>query len=549
MPEFDVVVLGTGAAGLVAAIAAHEGGARVGVFEKSERIGGTSAWSGGQIWIPGNPQQRAYGKADSREDALTYLAALSHGLIPEELAVAFVDNGPRVLAFLEEQSPLRFTCVSDYPDYHPELPGGKPEGGRTLECPPFSYAALGEWADRVEVSPYFADIRIAVGETTLGQAVPKVIPEEEKQRRVANDERGLGHALIGGLLAACLDRGIRPQTGHRGVELIMSDGRIAGVRIEGPDGGQIVEAPNVVIATGGFEQDAELVTAFLRGPMTHSVSVPTNTGDGLKMCMRIGAMLGNMREAWWTPVVEVPREMVSTGVQLMSAQRGLPGTIIVNRQGRRFMNEAANYNAAGAAFQEQDTASSSYRNLPCWLIFDDVFRRRHGFGGGLSAVDGKGLSADGWIETGATLGDLARKLGIDADGLHDTVARFNGYAREGHDPDFRRGESAHDRWWGDPRYKGSKRATLGEIGEGPYHAVELKSGSLGTKGGPRTDAVARVKNVDGEVIEGLYAAGNAMASVFGMTYGGAGGTLGPAIVFGFLAGQHAAARRNVGGVA
>lgn len=539
MQEFDVVVLGTGAAGLTAAITAHEQGARVGIFEKSDRVGGTTAWSGGQIWIPNNPHQIAAGKTDSREEALTYLGALSHGLIPDDIAAAFVDSGAEMVRFLEERTPVRFYSVSEFPDYHPELPGGKPEGGRTLECPPYPFGDLGAWKDRVEVSPYFPDYHIAVGETTLGQPVPVPMPAEEKQRRIDNDERGLGHSVIGRLLRGCLDRGIEPETGHRAIELVMDGGRVVGMILETASGRTEVRTPNVILATGGFEWDADLVRAFLRGPMTHPVSVPTNTGDGLKMAMRAGAMLGNMREAWWAPVIEVPETLVSMKRQLISAGRTLPGTIIVNADGKRFLNEAANYNAAGAAFHEQDTATSSYRNLPAWVIFNQDFYDKYGFGGGLRTEYAAGQRAPDWIAYGETLHALADRLGIPGDALAATVERFNTMVRAGADEDFRRGESAHDRWWGDPAFKGQKRGTLGPIEGGPYYAVELKCGALGTKGGPQTDADARVVDLDGNVIEGLYAAGNVMASPMGMTYGGAGGTLGPAMVFGYRAGRHA----------
>src|SRR5258708_19064300 len=210
MLEFDVVVLGTGAAGLTAAIAAHEGGARVGLFEKAETVGGTSAWSGGQLWIPNNQHQRALGKPDSREDALTYLMALSHGMIDPVLAATYVDTGPEMIDFLARRTPVHFYSVPDFPDYHPEFPGGKPQGGRTLECPPFPYGELGEWCDRVGTSPYYPDFTITIGETTLGQSVPKPAPPEVKAHRKAHDERGMGLALIGPLLRGSLDPAIHP---------------------------------------------------------------------------------------------------------------------------------------------------------------------------------------------------------------------------------------------------------------------------------------------------------------------------------------------------
>jgi 3-oxosteroid 1-dehydrogenase len=542
MKEFDVVVLGTGAAGFTAAITAHEGGARVGMFEKADTVGGTSAWSGGQIWIPANHHELAHGKKDSREEALTYLMSLSHGMIDERMAAAYVDTGPEMIRFLEERTPVNFYTIPDFPDYHPEFPGGKPGGGRTLECPPFPYGELGVWRDRVGTSPYYPDFTITIGETTLGQSVPTPASPEVKARRKANDERGMGLALVGRLLRGALDRGIEPRTGCRAVELLTSNGAITGVRFESAGGAFEVKTPNVVLATGGFEWNPDLIRAFTRGPLTHPVSIKTNTGDGLKMAMRVGAMLGNMREAWWMPVIEVPTSVNEMGRQLLTYERTMPGSIMVNRYGKRFTNEASNYNAFGAAFHEQDVSRFEYSNLPCWLIFNKGFYAKYPFVGGLSDAMGGDLAPPDWITRAETLAQLATKLKVDAKTLEETVARFNKLVETGFDPDFRRGESANDLWWGDPAFRGDRRATLGNVGPGPYYAVEVKSGALGTKGGPQTDVDARVLDVDGNAIPGLYAAGNVMASPMGMTYGGAGGTLGPGMVFGYRAGRAAAMR-------
>lgn len=543
MSEYDVLVLGTGAAGLTAAITAAEGGARVAVFEKADTIGGTSAWSGGQIWIPNNPHELALGKQDSREEALGYLLSLSHGMIDENMAAAYIDTGPQMVRFLEQRTPVKFYSVPEFPDYHPEFPGGKPQGGRTLECPPYPYGELGEWGDRVGTSPYYPDFTITISETTLGRSVPAPAPPEVKARRKANDERGMGLALVGRLLRGCLDRGIQPRTGCRATQLVMNRGAVAGVKLLGSQGDFEVAAPNVVLATGGFEWNPSLIRAFSRGPLTHPVSIKTNTGDGLKMAMRVGAMLGNMREAWWMPVIEVPTQINSMGRQLLTYERTMPGSLMVNRHGRRFTNEASNYNAFGAAFHEQDVSRFEYANLPCWLIFNGRFYAKWPFVGGLSdSFEREGAQPPAWVTASDTLDGLARKLGIDSVQLAETVRRFNANALQGSDPDFRRGESANDLWWGDPAHRGSKQATLGPLGDPPYFAVEVKSGALGTKGGPQTDVDARVLDVDGEPIPGLYAAGNVMASPMGMTYGGGGGTLGPGMVFGYRAGLSVAQR-------
>ena len=532
-----VIVLGTGGAGFTAAISAHEAGARVSLFEKGDQVGGTTAWSGGMIWIPNNHHEATLGVEDSRAKALTYLMSMSHGLMQQHLVEAFLDHGPEMVAFLEATTPVQFRPIPEFPDYHAEFPGGMPNGGRSLDCPLYSFHELGEWADKVTLSPYYPMPYFSIYDTPLGQAKPQPLTPEELQRRIDGDLRGSGQALVGRLLRACLDRGIEPQTGHRAVRLMMENDRVAGAVFETADGEVEIAADAVILATGGFEWDKDLLRAFLRGPMTHPLSPKTNTGDGLKMAMRVGAMLGNMREAWWMPVAEVPESESSTGKTLVAGQRSLPHSIMVNRAGKRFTNEAANYNAIGAAFHDQDVSAFDYANLPCWLIFDQQYIDRFGFG----MISGeRGVAPPQWAMRAESLPELAARLGIDADALDATVERFNTHCATGRDPDFGRGDAAHDQWWGDPDGRGSTAATLGSIGKGPFFAVEIKSGALGTKGGPQTDVNAQVLSVDGGPIPGLYAAGNVMASAMGMTYGGPGGTIAPGMVFGYLAGRHAA---------
>lgn len=538
--EADVVVLGTGAAGLTAAVTAHEGGARVLVLEKADQVGGTTAWSGGQAWIPNNPHMPEVGASDSRDKALEYIMSLSRDMLEPTLVEAYVDAGPEMVEFLEAKTPVQFYAVEGMPDYHPEFPGGLPGGGRTMECPIYPFDELGEWAERVTPSPYFADRRITMSETPLGKAVPEPPSPEELERRSRHDERGCGQALAGRLLRACLDRGIEPRIGWAGRDLVMSDGAVRGLVADTPDGAVTIGASRgVVLACGGFEWNEQLRRAFLRGPMTHPVSMQTCTGDGLLMAMRAGAMLSNMREAWWMPAGEVPVESNPMGRVLVNGQRTLPHSIMVNRRGRRFTNEAANYNAFGAAFHVEDVSRFEYANLPCWLVFDQNYVERYGF---RVAAGGDGREVADWVPRGDTPAELAEVLGIDGAELEATIDRWNDHCRAGHDPDFGRGDSAFDRWWGDPYRKGRRDATLGPLEKGPFYAYQIHSGTLGTKGGPRVDADSRVLDTRARAIPGLYAAGNAMGSPFGMTYGGPGGTLGPAMVFGYLAGRHAAGR-------
>ena len=534
----DVVVLGTGAAGLIAAFTASEFGADVGLYEKADVVGGTTGLSGGIVWVPNNPQMAEAGLEDSRGDALAYLSALSHGYIQSDLAAAFVDGGPEMLRFVEERTPMRFRIVPGYPDYHPEHPGGKPGGGRSLECDLVSWDSVGEWQHRISNTGRTMPLRLA--ETTLGGAVANP-PTEVIVERAKQNLKGMGAGLVGGLLHACLERGVEPVTGARALELIVEEGRVVGVRIDMKGDPVDVRArKGVIIATGGFEWDTVMSREFLRGPMTHPAGMPTNTGDGQRMAMQIGASMGNMREAWWVPVIQVP------GAELYGAQRPSlclnertnPRSLMVNRTGRRFCNEATNYNALGGAFHQFDPVAFDYVNLPAWLIFDEEFRRRYPVAGTPA-----GGEVPSWFVSASTPQELGAELGIDGDTLAATVARFNEFAVKGEDPDFHRGRSVYDGFNGDHRYEGPFM-TLGPLDTGPFHAVQIHSGSLGTKGGPRTDTEGRVLDHHGKVIEGLFAAGNAMAVVTGMVYGGAGGTLGPGLTFGYLAGRAAAEGRR-----
>ena len=532
MEDFDVVVLGTGAAGLCAALAAADAGAQVGLFEKGAKVGGTTALASAVAWIPGNKYAAAAGVQDSREDALAYLSSLSHGMILPELAEAFVDTGPELCEWLETSTPLQLRLVPGFPDYHPEHPGGKPQGGRSLEPELFAFSRVEGWGDRMIGTPR----RMRVTETPIGGGTG-VLDAETAEEREREGLEGLGRAMVGALLRGCLDHGVVPRTEHRAVELVTDGGGISGVRFETAEGPLEVSTRAVVLATGGFEFDDDLVRDFLRGPIRYPAGVPTNTGDGLTMAMRLGARLGNMREAWWVPVAALPRTEADDHqpVLLVLRERTLPRSIMVNRFGHRFTNEAANYNALGGAFHQFDAASFSYLNQPCWLIMDQGFVDRYG---------GFGTAAGGplpeWVLRADDLHSLAEQIHVPADELQATVTRFNALAEKGHDDDFGRGDSAYDGWCGDRSAYPGTAATLGPVDTAPYYAVELISSTLGTKGGPRTDVDGAVLDVDGRTIGGLFAAGNAMAAPTGMVYGGAGGTLGPALVFGYRAGRAAA---------
>lgn len=528
----DVVVLGSGCAGMISALAAADSGAEVELYEKADLLGGTTALSSGVAWLPANRYQAEHGVEDSVEDGRAYLTALSNGMIRPEFTEAFLGTVNEMLEWTEQRTDLRMRLVPGYPDYHPEFPGGKPGGGRSTEPTLFSFDQLGEWADR-----FLGHRRsMYVGETPVGGGTGFLAPEEEARRASLNLE-GLGRGLLGALLKGLLDRGVAVRTGRRAVRLLTEGRRVVGVEFE--DGAKVGARRGVVLATGGFERSPELVTAFLRGPLSHSPGAPSNTGDGLRMAMQVGAGLGVMREAWWVPVVTIPgfegEQYSGHGVQLVQRERTLPRTIMVNRDGRRFTNEAANYNALGAAFHTFHPTRFAYENQPAWIVFDQGFMETYG-GYGVPA----GEPAPAWLDRADTVEELAEQIGVPPDSLRETVERWNELCAQGRDADHQRGDSAYDGWCGDrTRYPGTA-ATLGPIDRAPFYASPIHSSSLGTKGGPRTTVDCEVLDVHGDPIAGLWAVGNVMAAPTGMVYGGAGGTLGPAMVFGYRCGRSVA---------
>lgn len=532
MSEFDVIVLGSGAAGMAAALAAHEAGAAVTLLERDERVGGTSAVSGGVIWVADNPRMRAAGLADSREDALAYFRSLDHGDLVEETLAAFVDHGPDALAFLEGIGALKVALLDGYPDYYLDRPGAKPDGGRALDHDLFALTELGEWAGRIYA---IEDVKpMMLRETPLGGGSGVVAPEE-LGRRIAAQERGFGQAMVARLLKACLDRGIAPQTGCEVTRLLVEQGRVTGVVLA--NGSELHARSGVVIATGGFEWDADMRQTFLRGPMTAPASPPTAAGKGLALAMAAGARLGNMTQAWWAPTLAPPDRHWAGGEQRAEPvliERTVPHSIMVNRDGQRFCNEAANYSALAGAFHAFDPQSYDYRNIPAWLVFDAQYAERYPLGTRLPPQP-----IPEWVAQADTLAGLAARIGVDGAALEATVARFNSHARAGHDPDFQRGTSAYDHFYGD-RSRSGTAVTLGPIEQAPFYAARIEIGLLGTNGGPRTDGAARIVGHDGQPIPGLFGAGNAIACPTGGVYAGAGGTLGPALTFGYIAGRSAA---------
>ncbi|ASL13509.1 FAD-dependent oxidoreductase [Mycobacterium intracellulare] len=530
--EVDVVVLGSGGAGLTAALTAVVAGASVEVYEKAATVGGTTAVSGGIVWIPAH--NRSPDGELTPADALQYLRAQSLGSMDDELVETFVRTGPAMLDFIEAHSGLQFEIATGFPDYRPELPGGQPTGGRSLSAAPFDLAQLGEWATQITSFP--ADWSNVGFDAETRARLHAAIDERTGHLCVA------GTALIAGLLKGLLDAGVTPHTNARAEELITDGPEVTGVRVALPERTIGVRARRgVILGTGGFEWDPALTQAFLRGPMHGAVSPPNNTGDGLRMAMAHGADLANMGEAWWVPIVQIPGDTIEGKPRSRSVrlERTRPRSIIVNSAGQRFVNEACDYNSMAGAFHYLDPRGG-YVNDRGWMVFDSIHLQRYGFLG----VE-PGQPVPDWFCESADLAELAAKTGIDPGGLARTVESWNRHVADGEDPDFGRGSSAYDGYWGDDSATTQAGKTLGPIDTAPYYAVPVSIGAMGTKGGPRTDHDARVLHVGGEPIPGLFAAGNAMGGVTGRAYGGAGGTLGPAMVFGYRAGHAAATGKSV----
>jgi succinate dehydrogenase/fumarate reductase flavoprotein subunit len=525
----DVVVVGSGAPGLVAALSAQSDGARVAVLEKSAHFGGTSAVSGGMLWVPLNRWMAQDGTPDDRAAALAYLAAVTAQRTPAATLAAVVDQGPEMLDFLETAGGVRMAPMPDFPDYHPELEGGC-AGGRSLEPVLYDGTALGPLLDafRPLQEPPITFREYEAWRRT--RTWPADLADRESRHQLAR-----GQALVAPLLSALAAGGATLVTGLAAARLVVEDDAVVGVQTA--DRAIHAASAGVVLACGGFEWDDEMTRQFLPGPVQTRCSPPHNTGDGIRMAAKIGAGLRNLQEAWWQPQIRIPGKELD-GAQIgyrLTFERTGPGTLIINRAGRRFVNEAHSYNDIAKVMHLFDPATQGLVNLPAFLVFDQRHLERYGF---LGIAAGDALPP--WIVSGDTLTTLAQRIGVDRDGLVATVQRFNAHAREGVDPDFGRGASVYDRYWGDAV---APHPALGALDVGPFHAVEVHCGVSGTKGGVATTAAGQALDAFDVPIAGLYAVGNTAAHPMGRGYPGAGGTLGPALVLARLAGREAAARR------
>jgi 3-oxosteroid 1-dehydrogenase len=527
----DLVVIGSGAAGLTGALVAALGGATVTVLEKAALVGGTTAISGGGAWIPCNPRLDDVSVSDSRDEALEYLRACSGEAGDDEILVALVDHGADMVRLLEEEAGIRFQAwpaIGGAIDYRPWLPGAK-HGGRTIEVESISLGDLGEWSDKVRTDPMLNS------ETNLLEYYRQSMHLERPGSTVmmslgpsGTDRYWRGTALAAVLLQACLKQGVTVHLETPANELLLEGGRVVGVRAT--HGGEAVElrAPHVLMATGGYTHNDELKRNWLKSSVVYTCDVESNEGDGHLMGMAAGAQVAGLGDAWWMPHIPMGIHNGVVNAGGTREDRILPHTMMVNPAGKRFMNEAVNYYDAGESFGNKVGAAP--RDYPAWLLFDQQGVERYAI---LSFKVPPGEPPD-WLHVAESIDDLAASIGVDAGVLRASVDRFNGFARAGVDEDFHRGENPWDVAWGDPDH--GPNPSLGTLERPPFYAVPVFPGAVATRGGLRVDARARVLSAkDGTPIPGLYASGNCSNAAAAGAYAGPGATIGPAMTFGYLA--------------
>ncbi len=543
--EFDVVVVGSGGGGMTAALTAAAAGARVLVVEKSAKYGGSTALSGGGIWVPNNPTLIRQGLGDDPADVVRYLEAIVGDRVPATRLRTFAAAAPVALEFLENQSEyMRFFWCRGYSDYHPESPGGRPKG-RSIEALPFDKRQLGSmesgllestaggpiglWITATDFHDLGQATRTWLGKKALLRAAWRVASNKIRRRHMAT----MGQALIGRMRLALADTGAEVWLETPVVELLAGgEGRVGGVVVE-KDGKplRLGAKRGVILASGGFDHSAELRAKFLGEIKDWSLGAATNTGDGIRLGEDVGAALDLMDDAWWMPAIELTKGRLFPLV----SERSMPGSLIVNQSGDRFTNESAPY--VNFTHDQLRLEAEQGGHVPAWFVMDHRARRRYQFGGipqGMAFP--KSWYAIGTLHQAPTVEALAEKIDIPAEALVASIDKFNAAARAGRDEEFKRGESAYDRYYGDPTLP---NPCLNELLKPPFYAAKLVPGDLGTKGGLVTDEHARVLREDGSVVDGLYATGNASSSVMGNEYAGPGATIGPAITFGWVAARHA----------
>lgn len=544
--SYDVVVVGSGAAGLTAGLTAKLQGMKSLVIEKTDRYGGASAISGGALWIPNNHIIKGAGVPDTHELARQYLDSTIGDRVPEELKEAYITRGPEMLRFLYNKTKhMRFQYAKGYSDYYPEKPGGLSQG-RSIEPLIFDLTKMGSLANSMrratlstkgftmnsyEFHKVNMITRTLKGKTTALKLGARLV----KSKVTKSDPVALGEALIARLRLSLAEVNGELWLSTAFKDFIMGKGRVIGIIVE-RDGQELkIEAKKgVVLSSGGFSHNQTLREKYLPSPTNAAwTSSPEGqTGDILEPGVKIGATLDLMDKVWGAPSVIDPQGHPF----FLVADRGVPNMIVVDSAGQRFVNEAAPYHEfVDTMYKHQEVTQQA---VPSWILIDASAKSRYIFTG---LFPGQAFPKS-WFEHGVaksaeTIEELAKQMEVPAENLVATVNRFNDFARNGHDDDFYRGDSAYDNYYGDPTLP---NPNLAEIKKAPFYALRLYPGDIGTKGGLVVDEYARVIKENGEPIEGLYASGNCSASIMGETYPGPGATIGPGMTLSFVATAHMA---------
>ncbi len=556
--DCDVLVVGSGAGGLSSAVAAAHRRLKVLVVEKEHVFGGTTARSGGWLWIPGNAPARRAGVIDSDEKARTYLRHETGRYFDERRVEAFLEAGPKAVDFLEQNAAVEFDLGPTFSDYHPDAPGGMP-GGRSIVARPFDGRLLGKEISRLrpplweitflglmigsgkELLHFFNVTRSPISMFYVGKLLLKFLRDMAfygRPMRLLN-----GNALVGRLAKACFDKGVPIWTSSPVRSLIADDkGRVVGANVDTPEGPcAVYAAKGVVLAAGGFPQDAvrrkELMPHSPSGHEHVSPAPPGNTGDGLRLGESVGAKVDTSlpHSAALVPISRPRKPDGTLGTFPHFVDRSKPGVIAITRSGRRFVNEADSYHDFCQAMIARCKAEEG--EPAAWFITDHRAFRRYGLGYAKPAPVPYGkLIKDGYLIRGKSLADLAKQIGADGSQLERTVSAFNAHAKNGEDPEYHKGSNAYNRSLGDPLQK--PNPCVAPLAQAPFYAVRLYVGDLGTFAGLMTNENAQVLGPADAPIAGLYAAGNDALSIMGGNYPGGGITLGPAVTFGYIAARH-----------
>jgi 3-oxosteroid 1-dehydrogenase len=545
--EVDLLVVGSGGGGMTAALVAKSLGLEVLVIEKTELYGGSTARSGGGLWIPNHYLLERDGVEDSLEKARLYMKSTVGERVPQKMQDTYLVEAPGMIEWLRDNTCVQFQRMPGYADYYPERPGGL-AAGRSLEPVPLDGKKLGEdlkylrkpMAEAPGGLAFTASDYQKIGMLTSTWS-GKVAALKAGLLWIRNMMTGvrlltMGQALSGRLRQAMQQADIPLWLNTSFKELVVENERVTGI-VAAKDGQPIrIQAiKGVILAAGGFCHNLEMREKYLPAPTSTrwTVASPGNTGDAIQAGIKLGAAVDLMEDAWWGPSSRPPNEDPFFHV----GERGYPGGLMVNATGQRFVNESAPY--IDVVHRIYANHSSETSHIPVYFIFDQRYRDKYLFGLFFPGMPiPKRYFENGYIQRAATISGLARQIGVDESELAGTVERFNGFARSGKDLDFQRGESAYDNYYGDPTVQ--PNPNLAPLQKPPFYAVKMWPGDLGTKGGLVTDEWGRVLRADGSPIPGLYATGNTMASVMGNSYPGAGATIGPAMTFGYLAAQHIA---------